>query len=147
MPARIAKSHSEIHARQASMVLVSHIVFVYGTLMKGELHHTSIAHARFVRAAETLPEYDLVQIDYYPAMLEGGQCRIMGELYEIDDETLKRLDELEEVPHYYERRTIELADGTAAQTYVMPRERMTKGSLPIPSGYFRMRTAPPKRNK
>jgi gamma-glutamylcyclotransferase (GGCT)/AIG2-like uncharacterized protein YtfP len=128
------------------MVLVSHLVFVYGTLMKGELHHTSISHARFVRAAETLPEYELVQIDYYPAMLKGGASRIMGELYEIDDQTLARLDELEEVPHYYERVAIKLADGTEAQTYVMPRDRANKSS-PIPSGYFRMRTAPPKGNK
>ena len=126
------------------MELVPHIVFVYGTLMKGELHHTSIAHARFVRAAETLPEYELVQIDYYPAKLPGGGSRIRGELYEVDDATLAHLDELEEVPHYYERRTIALADGTQALTYVMPRERAGAGS-PIPSGYFRMRTAPPRR--
>ena len=119
-------------------------MFVYGTLMKGELHHTSISHARFVRAAETPPVYDLVQIDYYPAMLSDGSSRVVGELYEVDDETLKKLDELEEVPHYYERRTIELADGSAAIAYVMPRERAT-GSSPIPSGYFRMRTAPPKK--
>jgi gamma-glutamylcyclotransferase (GGCT)/AIG2-like uncharacterized protein YtfP len=119
-------------------------VFVYGTLMKGELHHTSIQHARFVRTAETQPAYDLVQIDYYPAMLPGGQVAIRGELYEVDDETLARLDELEEVPHYYERQVITLADGSEAQTYVMPRER-AQTSTPIPSGYFRMRTAPPKK--
>ena len=119
-------------------------MFVYGTLMKGEPHHSSISHARFVRAAETLPAYELIQIDYYPAMLTGGTSRIMGELYEVDDETLRRLDELEEVPHYYERRTIELADGSEALAYVMPRDRAQGGS-PIPSGYFRMRTAPPKK--
>jgi gamma-glutamylcyclotransferase (GGCT)/AIG2-like uncharacterized protein YtfP len=121
-------------------------VFVYGTLMKGELHHTSIQHARFVRAAETPAAYELVQIDYYPAMLRGGSSRIVGELYEVDDETLKRLDELEEVPHYYERCTIELADGSEALTYVMPRDRV-KGGSPIPSGYFRMRTSPPKKTR
>jgi gamma-glutamylcyclotransferase (GGCT)/AIG2-like uncharacterized protein YtfP len=119
-------------------------LFVYGTLMKGELHHTTIAHARFVRPAETLPAYELVQIDYYPALLPDGKSRVLGELYEVDDLTLKRLDELEEVPHYYERLSIELADGTTAFAYVMPRERGKLGS-PIPSGYFRMRTAPPKR--
>ena len=117
-------------------------MFVYGTLMKGELHHTTMAHARFVRATETGPEYDLVQIDYYPAMLVGGSHRVMGELYEVDDPTLARLDRLEEVPDYYERKTITLADGTEALAYVMPRERAA-GSSPIPSGYFRMRTAPP----
>jgi len=125
-------------------VRVAHLVFVYGTLMKGELHHTTIAHARFLRPAETLPAYELVQIDYYPALLPDGKSRVLGELYEVDDQTLERLDALEEVPSYYERRTIELADGSSAFAYVMPRERAEKGS-PIPSGYFRMRTAPPKR--
>ena len=123
---------------------MSHLVFVYGTLMQGELHHTSIAHARFVRAAETLPLYELVQIDYYPAMLTGGARRVLGELYEVDDETLRKLDALEQVPEYYERHTIELADGTLALTYVMPRER-AGASSPIPSGYFRMRTDVPRK--
>jgi gamma-glutamylaminecyclotransferase len=121
-------------------------VFVYGTLMKGELHHASIAHARFLRTAETLPAYDLVQIDYYPAMIEGGALAIRGELYEVDDHTLAGLDELEEVPHYYQRITIDLSDGSQAQTYVMPRDR-AHDSTPIPSGYFRMRTAPPRRQR
>ncbi|MET0287421.1 MAG: gamma-glutamylcyclotransferase family protein [Polyangiales bacterium] len=137
---------------------VPHLVFVYGTLMKGELHHallargetapidTSIQHARFLRTAETLPAYDLVQIDYYPAMIPGGTLTIHGELYEIDDETLARLDELEEVPTYYERLWIDLADGTRAQTYVMPRDRV-RDSIPIPSGHFRLRTQPPKKSR
>ena len=117
---------------------MAHLVFVYGTLMKGELHHTSMAHARFVRVAETEPAYDLVQIDYYPAMIAGGTARIVGELYEVDAQTLARLDELEEVPHYYERKRITLRDGTEAETYVMPRER-AEGARPIPSGSFRAR--------
>lgn len=117
---------------------MAHLVFVYGTLMKGELHHTSMTHARFLRAAETEPAYDLVQIDYYPAMIAGGSARIVGELYEVDDQTLARLDELEEVPAYYERTSITLADGTVAHTYVMPRERAAD-ARPIPSGSFRAR--------
>ncbi len=125
---------------------MAHLVFVYGTLMKGELHHTTIAHARFVRRAETQLGYELVQIDYYPAMLTGGTSRIVGELYEVDDSTLRRLDHLEEVPNYYERHTIALDDGTEAFAYVMPRER-AKGARPIPSGYFRMRTQPPRKQR
>jgi gamma-glutamylaminecyclotransferase len=120
-----------------------HRVFVYGTLMKGELHHTTMAHARFIGQAETEPRYELVQIDYYPAMLPDGAHAVHGELYEVDDATLRRLDELEEVPHYYERHELTLADGTKAFAYVMPRTR-APGATPIASGYFRMRTAPPK---
>jgi gamma-glutamylaminecyclotransferase len=115
---------------------VAHLVFVYGTLMKGELHHITIKHARFLREARTLPRYELVKIDYYPALLEGGTQSIPGELYEVDDQTLRHLDHLEDVPTYYERHTIELADGSAAFAYVMPRERAHKAQ-PIPSGSFR----------
>lgn len=115
-----------------------HLVFVYGTLMKGELHHTTIAHARYVRAAATRPAYDLVQIDYYPALIAGGTHRVPGELYEVDDQTLARLDRLEEVPDYYERLVITLDDGTEAQAYVMPRERAAHGKR-IHSGDFRAR--------
>lgn len=121
-----------------------HRVFVYGTLMKGEHHHDLLREARFLGLSETHPEYELVQIDYYPALLTGGSQRIMGELYEVDDALLEKLDELEEVPHYYVRERIQLADGTEAQVYLLPRERAV-GAQPIASGYFRMRTAPPKK--
>ncbi len=121
-----------------------HLVFVYGTLMKGEQHHEVLSSQRFVGPMRTRAEYDLVQIDYYPALLEGGGVAVQGELYEVDDATLAELDELEEVPIYYLRKAIELEDGTQAETYIMPRERVEGGS-PIPTGYFRLRTAPPKR--
>ncbi len=121
-----------------------HVVFVYGTFMKGETHHGVLAQSRFLGPATSLPAYDLEQIDDYPAMIPGGSTAIRGELYEVDDATLSKLDAIEEVPVYYLRETITLANGTVAQTYLMPRERV-QGSSPIPSGYFRLRTAPPKR--
>jgi len=106
--------------------------------MKGELHHTSMGHARLVGKAATQPAYELVQIDYYPAMIAGGSASVVGELYEVDDHTLAHLDELEEVPDYYERLPITLADGTEAYTYIMPRARVVD-ARPIPSGSFRAR--------
>ena len=121
-----------------------HRLFVYGTLMKGEHHHEVLKEASFVGLAETEPHFDLVQVDYYPALLSQGTTRIIGELYEVDDATLAQLDELEEVPHMFVREQFKLADGSEAFVYVMPRERATDAE-PIPSGYFRMRTAPPKK--
>ena len=113
--------------------------------MKGEHHHDVLKEARFIGLSETEPAFELVQIDYYPALLTGGSLRIVGELYEVDDALLEKLDELEEVPHYYVRERIRLTDGTEAQVYLMPRER-ADGAEPIASGYFRMRTAPPKKH-
>jgi gamma-glutamylcyclotransferase (GGCT)/AIG2-like uncharacterized protein YtfP len=123
-----------------------HRVFVYGTLMKGEHHHEVLKEATFIGLSETEPSFELVQIDYYPALLSEGTTRIIGEVYEVDESTLAKLDELEEVPHYFVRERVQLADGSEAHVYLMPRERAT-GSEPIPSGYFRMRTAPPKKPK
>lgn len=125
---------------------MSHFVtlFVYGTLMKGEHHHAELAGAEFVGTAETEGGFELVLIDYYPALLRGGSGKVVGELYRVDAPMLKRLDELEEVPHYYVREPIVLADGRSVDTYLMPRERARDGS-PIDSGYFRMRTAPPRK--
>jgi gamma-glutamylaminecyclotransferase len=121
-----------------------HRVFVYGTLMKGEHHHEVLKEASFVGLAETEPTFELVQIDYYPALLPQGATRVIGEVYEVDDAMLAKLDELEEVPDYYVRELVRLADGSEAHVYVMPRDR-ADGAEPIPSGYFRMRTAPPKK--
>jgi gamma-glutamylaminecyclotransferase len=121
-------------------------LFVYGTLMKGEHHHDVLKSAAFIGLSETEGLFDLVQIDYYPALLADGQTHVMGEVYEVDADTLAKLDELEEVPDYYVREKIRLADGSEAQVYLMPRARAA-GAEPIASGYFRMRTAPPKKTR
>ncbi len=115
-----------------------HLVFVYGTLMEGEHHHDELRGAEFLGARRTSPHYELVQIDYFPAMLEGGSTSVLGELYRVDDAILARLDTLEEVPHYYLRKAIVLSDRTEAQTYVMPRDR-AQGHVALPSGSFRDR--------
>ncbi len=113
-----------------------HLVFAYGTLMQGEHHHDQLDGAEFLGARTTRAQYELVQIDYFPAMLTGGTTSVVGELYAVDEATLARLDELEEVPHYYVRASIELSDDTRAQTYLMPRSRVGDAT-PIPSGSFR----------
>ncbi len=114
------------------------VLFVYGTLMRGEHHHDVMASAEFLGEATTLPAYELVLVDYFPALLTGGTTPVRGELYRVDAETLARLDELEEVPHYYLREEIALVGGARAQTYVMPRERVPD-AVRIESGSFRRR--------
>ncbi|MCB0220701.1 MAG: gamma-glutamylcyclotransferase [Chrysiogenetes bacterium] len=95
-------------------------LFVYGTLMRGESNHRYLKSARFERAAATRAEFALADFGDYPAIVRPGSCAITGELYEIDEATLARVDELEEVPEFYERCEIVLEDGTVALTYVLP---------------------------
>lgn len=106
--------------------------------MRGERHHDSLEKAELVGEAETLPVYELVLVDYFPALLKGGTTAVRGELYRVDAELLERLDELEEVPHYYVREEIALVGGARAETYLMPRDRVP-GAVRIESGSFRGR--------
>lgn len=112
-------------------------LFVYGTLMRGGHHHDVLEGARFVGANVTVPEFDLVYIEYYPAMLRGGSTAVVGEVFEVDATMLQHLDALEEVPDYYLRERVRLSDGSEADSYVMPRARAANAT-PIFSGDFRL---------
>ena len=94
-------------------------VFIYGTLLPGEGNHELLATALRIGAARTLPVYELVDLDAYPAMVAGGGTAIAGEVWEVDAATLDALDRLEEHPGYYYRETIQLEDGQEALVYLL----------------------------
>lgn len=73
-------------------------LFIYGTLKRGCSNHHYMAGQRFIGPARTTPLYRLVSMGGYPGMIssEPGRC-IEGELWEVDDACLKRLDVLEGV--------------------------------------------------
>ncbi len=81
---------------------MNHRIFVYGTLKKGFPNHD-----RYMQSAEklggyrTVESYPLVLIGerYVPCMIDapGEGEQIEGELYEVDDDCLKRLDALERI--------------------------------------------------
>ena len=98
------------------------LLFVYGTLRRGEANHAQLRDARFVATARTEPQYELVDLGGYPALLEDGDTAIVGEIYEVDANKLERLDVFEDVPSLYERKSIRIADAEA-EVYVMPRDR------------------------
>jgi gamma-glutamylaminecyclotransferase len=92
---------------------MKHRIFVYGTLKKGFPNHD-----RYMQSAEklgnyrTVENYPLVLIGqrYVPCMINapGEGDHIEGELYELDDDCLKRLDALERIkkPDGYRRLRI-----------------------------------------
>lgn len=105
------------------------IVFVYGTLRRGEANHGQLGGAVFIGPATTPPAFDLVHLGAYPAMISGGCTAITGELYQVDTATLAALDALEEHPTYYRRTEVALADGTRAQAYLLPRALAAEAPL------------------
>jgi gamma-glutamylaminecyclotransferase len=108
------------------------LLFVYGTLRQGERNHAELSGARFVREASTHPRYQLVDMGGFPALLEGGTTAVRGELYEVEEHFLPRLDRFEDVPTLYERKPVSIP-GASALGYVMRREVARTAPL-IPSG-------------
>jgi len=117
-----------------------HLVFTYGTLLKGEVNHHLLVRARFVAEARTEPCFELFDLGPFPAMSADGETAVLGEVYAVDDATLARLDRLEGHPSFYQRTQIRLDDGLEVQTYLMDRARM-RGRVRISSGDWRAHRA------
>jgi len=79
-----------------------HHLFVYGTLKKGFPNHDNyLGSAKLLGKYQTIEKYPLVLCGarYVPCMFfsPGEGHHVEGELYEVDDECLNRIDALERV--------------------------------------------------
>ncbi len=103
------------------------LLFVYGTLKRGQRNHHLLAGQRFVRSVATAPGFCLYDLGPYPALVpdaDGGPVR--GELFAVSGSATAELDDFEGVPDLFDRRRVALDDGTTAWIYVYLR--------PIPDG-------------
>ena len=83
--------------------------------------------------ARTKPRFELVSLGPYPAMVAGGTTAVLGEVYEVDQETLAKIDLLEGHPHHYRRELVRLEDGEEVLAYLLPRDK-AEGLPRIESG-------------
>jgi gamma-glutamylaminecyclotransferase len=86
------------------------LIFVYGSLKRGYgLHHLLEGQA-FRGPATTCPLYRIFDLGSYPGLVDWPEgLAVQGEVYEVDAECLKRLDEAEGVDEgLYARRVIKL---------------------------------------
>lgn len=73
------------------------LIFVYGTLKRGHSNHGYMRGQTFIDLAMTEPRFRLHDLGGFPGMVldENRGTSIHGEVWEIDDACLERLDELE----------------------------------------------------
>lgn len=93
-------------------------VFVYGTLMKDRKNHRVLESIKpkFVGKAKLHSVYKLRDVGPFPALVRDGdtsrvvRCTTYGEVYEVPESAMRRLDAFEGVPHLYmrERGIVEL---------------------------------------
>lgn len=94
-------------------------LFVYGTLRQGQAAHGLLRGARFVAAVRTPPQFTLLDMGEYPALLEDGTTSVAGEIYEIAEALLRELDRYEEAPAVYQRVLRQIA-GHEVWVYLLP---------------------------
>jgi gamma-glutamylaminecyclotransferase len=83
---------------------VATFVFVYGTLKAGFSNHHWMGAARLVTKAQTSDLFAMYRAPSYPYLSKlPALYRVQGELYEADEELMKKLDILEGAPDYYFR--------------------------------------------
>ena len=118
------------------------LLFIYGTLMPGLRLEAQMQGARFLGLAQVPGR--LVDVGRYPGLLPG-EGAVSGEVYEVDDAHLARLDEVEDmVPgdraaSQYWREGVTVVGGALqgqqVQTYVY--NRPVEGCTPIAHGDYR----------
>ena len=101
------------------------LLFVYGTLKRGDVRAYLLDNQTFIGEATTQPVYRLFNTGDYPALVEAAALgmtgrAIVGELWRVDALCLARLDEEEGVDEgLYRRVAIEMSEpGPAVQGYV-----------------------------
>jgi gamma-glutamylcyclotransferase (GGCT)/AIG2-like uncharacterized protein YtfP len=104
------------------------VLFVYGTLKRGCKNHHHIADQRFLGQARTTPGYALYDLGAYPGLVADASdtAGVTGELWEVDEAALARLDVFEGVDEgLYRRQRVELMDTVnhlQAHTYLYARD-------------------------
>lgn len=105
-------------------------IFVYGTLRSEQPNHHLLTRATLVGQAKTTPEFSMISCGGFPAIAKGGNTAIVGEIYDVDSQTLTRLDRLEGVSSgHYTREEISLEGGQTAMAYFYPASRVSERQL------------------
>lgn len=102
-----------------------HRVFVYGSLKRGYHNNAVLSESQFIGERFTEDKtWVMRSLSSFPGVLRcdrpSSAAAISGELYEVDDRTLKRLDRLESNGQFYQRELVHLrGEDSPAWMYVL----------------------------
>jgi gamma-glutamylaminecyclotransferase len=116
-------------------------LFVYGTLLAGERDFGLLEGATLLSTARTQPIYQLIDLGAYAALVAGGSMSALGELYDVDLETLTRVDVARQVPALFRRAPVQLIDVEGAHAYFISADQ-ARGRRRLHHGDWRRRFAP-----
>lgn len=116
------------------------ILFVYGTLKRGQRNHHLMRDGRFLGEAVTAPQYTLLDLGLFPGMIAGGSTAVHGELFDVGPDLLARLDRHEGVPRLYVREVLCLASGGLVSTYFLVDLERIRAGVAVREGLWILRT-------
>ena len=124
-----------------------HIIFVYGTLRRGQGNHHLLNTSKFIGVAKTKNEYALYASGVPFLSRTSAVSQVVGEVYSVDQVTLMRLDQLEGHPDFYKREIVEVVmqDGTELKAWVYFHDTV-RGNL-IESGDYLQKASPRRRQR
>jgi gamma-glutamylcyclotransferase (GGCT)/AIG2-like uncharacterized protein YtfP len=96
-------------------------IFVYGSLMKNCYNHDYYLQGQKYLGQAILFGYALYNLGSFPGIIPDQEGKVRGEVYEIDDSTLARLDILEGNGSLYIRQTAQVwikEEAVHAKVYV-----------------------------
>jgi len=103
------------------------ILFVYGTLKRGERNHHLIADQLFIGEAVTAARYRVFDLGPHPGLIrEANGLAVCGDLFAVSDRCLAALDDFEGVPELFVRELIEVEGHEEVWAYFWNR--------PVPEG-------------
>lgn len=116
-------------------------VMVYGTLLAGYGNHRAYMQTAKLVGEATM-RGKMYSLGAFPCVSLHGDNTIRGEVYDVDEETLKYLDRLEGHPRFYCREVVETTLGPA-WVYLINRDDEMSSTPVVASGSWREYT---KRN-
>ena len=102
----------------------SYPVFVYGTLMQGQRAHHMLCGARYAGKCK-LHAHAMFHLGRYPGIVRMDGETVWGELYYVNQEMLRTMDEYEEEGSLYRRVAVRLRGekgAFTAQAYIYNRD-------------------------
>lgn len=82
-------------------------LFVYGSLLSSNSHHYLLKGCQFVGKA-ILYNFGLYRVSWYPAIVPKENSKVLGEVYDVDENTLRKIDEFEDEGKLYKRQEVEV---------------------------------------
>lgn len=121
-----------------------HLVFVYGTLLKGQGNGRMLEDSELIGVGQTEKHFTMHCNGAFPAITEEESYHVQGEVYQVTEDTLEHLDMLEgyrlgRVNNLYERKliTVQLESGRRVNAWVYYQKRLSGRMERCSHGDFR----------